>query len=197
MKPQRPLSLFIRKFLPLSRRAIVLFFKGRSKSSYELFHAKKTSGKLIDTTVNLKVNNGLILQVNGHSLPIYSDDQTITLRVPNSSPQLEIKLRGLFGSVSRTIDVQESVVQLNSPRVKFASPDSGTRIHERNAKIQVPDVNLKRTQLNLKSRFSLHQINNSFIIKQLEPNSIKNLSITDVSKELETTLTTNQIHYEK
>lgn len=197
MKPQRPLSLFIRKFLPLTRRAIFLFFNGRSKPSFELFHVKNTSGKLIDTTVNLKVNNGLILQVNGHSLPIYSDDQTITLRVPNSSSKLEIKLRGLFGSLIRVVDVQESAIQLNTPPVILSNLDSEIRIRDRNARIRARDVSVKGTQLNLKSDFSLYQINNSFRIKQLQPKAINNLSITDVSAELEATLTTNQIHYEK
>ena len=204
MKPQRPLLLFIRKLLPLTRRAFSLLIKGRTKPSFELFHAKSPSGKLIDTTVNLKVLNGLILQVNGHSLPIFSDNKTITLKVPRSSPQLEIKVRGLFGSVERVINVEKSSVQLNSPSLKLNQDNSNPRIldsnptiQERSVQLQNQALTLKDKRLNIHSSFSLRQENESVRIKQLEPNTINNLSIKDVSEELEANLTTNQIQYEE
>lgn len=204
MKPQKPLLLFFRKFLPLSRRALLLLFQWKTTPSFELFHAKKASGKLIDTTVHLKVENGLILQVNGHLLPIYSDDHMITLKVPNSSSKLVIRLRGLFGSIYREVDVQRSVVQLPSCNATLNGLDSigktlsrNPKIREREVKILLQDARLKSFSLTLNSKFSLQGINNSLKIKKTEPSLTNQLSIMDVSHEVETILTINQIDYEK
>lgn len=203
MKPHKPLLLFFRKFFPLSRRALILLFRGKIKPSFELFHAKKTSGKLIDTIVNLKVKNGLILQVNGHSLPIYSDG-IITLKVPNSSSELEIRLRGLFGSIRREVDVQKSVVQLRSTNIHLKDLESikralgrNPKISERAVKVAPKNVRLKSSYLTLNSKFSFQRINTSLKIKKTQPSLTSQISIMDVTYELETTLITNQIDYEK
>lgn len=148
---RRLLKIYLRNFIPLTRRLFQLVFRSKRTPVLEIIEFDNGRGStLYQRTVQIKcrTNNAILLSINGNVVPIVEDGVPMKLNIPVSTntESIVITLTGLFSSVRKSLPVNAISTQVNTPRIHSSVLVKESKIRSNIAMVLTPNIALKKTE---------------------------------------------------